>query len=81
MNILLSLGQSSSVEELNATIDTNINLKPCNGLEQLHRNKAKRRAGNIACIENDIGIIPFHILSEMVLPVLYHTLSRFAYDW
>ena len=36
--------------------NTNINLKPYNGLEQLRRKEAKRRVGNIGRIENDIGI-------------------------
>ena len=39
--------------------DTNIHLKPCNGLEQLRRKEAKRRVGNIGRIENDIGMILF----------------------
>jgi len=33
--------------------NTNINLKPYNGLEQLRRKEAKRRVGNIGRIEND----------------------------
>ena len=38
--------------------NTNIHLKPYNGLEQLRRKEAKCRVGNIGRIENDIGIIP-----------------------